>query len=139
MNRVFAPRRRLLLLAALCIALTFSSSLPAESQNKAAKEAAAVERVIRAAAQALSDYPRTLDVDSVLSFYAAGFVGSENGEETSLQDQRDLLTDLSDELAAGTHVVLSFRAESIRVRVVGQLAIATYDYAFKIGVAGEFA
>lgn len=139
MNRVLVPGRRAVLLASLCLVLFSRTALAADSSAKSAKEAAAVERVIRAAAQALSDYPKTLDADSVLSYYATGFVGIENGEETTLQDQRDLLADLSDQLASGTHVGLSFRTASIRVRVIGALAIATYDYTFRIGVAGQFA
>ena len=110
----------------------------ADAPAKSVKEAAAVERVIRNAAQALTDFPRTRDVHAVLSNYAAGFTGIDNGEETSLDDQRNLLSDLEDQLASGTRVVLSMRAGNIRVRISGQMAVATYDYSFRIGIAGEF-
>lgn len=123
--------------AAFCIVAGTQRLGAADSQGKLAKDAAAVERVIRGAAQALTDFPSTLDADAVLSNYAPGFTGIENGQETNLQDQRDLLADLREQLAAGSRVILSMRAANIRVRVSGTLAVATYDYAFRIGIAGE--
>ena len=137
MNRRVSTGVRSAGIAALCIVVGLPRLGAADSSGKAAKEAAAVERVIRNAAQALSDFPRTLDAEALLSNYATGFTGIENGQETSLQDQRNLLADLRDQLAAGTQIVVSFRAGNIRVRISEKMAVATYDYSFRMGIAGE--
>ena len=109
-------------LVALCLVAGAQRAGSAGAPEKSARDAAAVERVIRSAAQALSDFPRTLDAQSVLSNYATGFTGIENGEETSIEDQRDLLRDLRDQIATGTRIVLSLRTANIRVRISGQMA-----------------
>lgn len=101
----------------------------------ATREASSVQRTIEGAARAFSEFPKTRDVDAVLSFYARDFTGIENGEATTLGDQRDLLLDLRDQLATGAFVGLVLRTRNIRVRVEGEIAWATYDYLFRIAAA----
>jgi ketosteroid isomerase-like protein len=105
---------------------------------RGSKDAAAVESFIRAAARAFTEFPRTLDMEGILDRYAPDFRGIENGEETTLVDQRELLRDLREQLSSGVPVILSLEAKGIRVRVDGDMAIATYDYRFRIGITGEF-
>ncbi len=105
------------------------------SAEQTSRSAAAVARAISGSARALSDFPKTRNADSVLSFYAKDYTGIENGEESSLEDERQLLSDLEERIDQGVTVGISSRAQNIRVRVAGPIAWATYDYVFKIAVA----
>lgn len=107
---------------------------PTSDRARQEREATAVARTITASAQALSDFPRTRNTGSVLSFYSKDYVGVENGEESSLDDERQILTELRDRIERGVSIEISNSARNIRVRVVGSIAWATYDYLFRIAV-----
>jgi ketosteroid isomerase-like protein len=108
-----------------------------ETGRDSAEQAALVAKTIAGSARALNDFPRTRNVESVLAFYAKDYTGIENGEETSLNDQRQLLSDLAERIGRGESVGISSTARNVRVRVAGSMAWATYDYVFKIAVGEE--
>ena len=96
-----------------------------------------METAILASAKALSDFPSTRNVDAVLSFFAERFTGVDNGLETDIESQRELLLDLEDQIRMGVPVRISLRASAIRVHLAGPFAWATYDYGFRVGAGSE--
>jgi ketosteroid isomerase-like protein len=107
------------------------------SIDPAAREAAAVEKVILESAKALSRFPATQDVESVLGHYARDFTGIENGENSTFDTQRELLEELEDQIARGTSMKVSLEARNIEVHLGGGFAWATYDYHFRFRLTGE--
>jgi len=130
--------------AALCLAVGAASAAERGSapprdrkEEQAARDAAEVARTIAASAKALSDFPKTRNKESVLSFYTKSYTVVENGEESSLEDQRQLLADLQSRLEQGEEIGISSRTWNIQVRVSGKIAWATYDYEFTIALGEE--
>lgn len=105
------------------------------SAEHASRDIAAVRRTIEASARAFTEFTRTRSIESVLAFYAKDFTGIENGQDAGLDNQRELLEELRDQLSGGASVGLSFRATNVEVRVTGSIAWATYDYLFRIAAA----
>ena len=127
--------------AAFCLAVTAAraaepGTAPPRDRKKtlAARDAAEVAGVIAGSAKALNDFPRTRNKGAILSFYTKSYTVVENGEESSLEEASQLLSDLEDRLERGEEVGISSRARNIEVRVAGKIAWATYDYEFKIAL-----
>lgn len=138
--------RKILTLGLLTVALAVAlaartlakeTRVARDATSRLEHEAAAVANTISASAKALTDFPRTRNAAAVLSFYAKDYRGVENGEESSLDDERQILSDLRNRLESGTPVRIASSARNIRVQVVGEVAWATYDYVFKIAIGDE--
>ncbi len=107
------------------------------SSRRATRDAAAVEKAIQGLARALSAFPRTLDTDSVLDFYAPDFTGVDNGEDVSVRDEEDFLLDLADQVRQGNTVRVLCTASNVEVHVASTVAFATYDYLLRFGLGDE--
>ncbi len=105
-------------------------------EDQASRDAAEVAKAIAGSAKALSDFPRTRNRGAVLSFYAKTYTVVENGEESSLEGEKELLSELLDQMEEGQEVGISSMVRNIQVRVAGKIAWATYDYEFKIALRG---
>ena len=123
--------------AVVAVAAAPDRTLAKGRPQAAPRETAAVETLITDSAKALTAFPRTRSIESVMAFYAKDYTGIENGEEWTADDTRQLLSDLEERIDLGLRVGVSCKASNIKVRITEAVAWATYDYSLKIGADGE--
>src|SRR3990172_9922093 len=105
------------ILKACCVAAALSLAVAAartadrggprprdRKEELAARDAAEVAKAIAGSAKALSDFPRTRNRGAVLAFYAKTYTVVENGEESTLEGEKQLLSELEDRLEEGQDV-----------------------------------
>ncbi len=103
----------------------------------ASPEEDAIAKTIADSAKAMTDFPKTRDVRSVLRLYAKDYMGINNGESETLMEVEKVLTDLEEKINLGKPVGIVDRVSNVKVQVTGTLGWATYDEVMKIGAGGE--
>lgn len=98
-----------------------------------ASDEAAIEKIITGYAQALSDFPKTRDVQSILKFYPEDYAGITDGERETFAQMRKKFSDLREDMDRGTALSISYRVSDIRVHINGEFAWATYDFNANLG------
>ena len=95
-----------------------------------------VHKQITEMAQALSDMPKTGDIQSVLQFYAPDYAGIVDGE---WQTRDDLQQGYADILGhpKDIPVSLSYQVSNIQTHTINNLVWATYEYAVQTGIGDQ--
>lgn len=99
----------------------------------AIQEEAAIEKTINGLAKALTDFPGTRDVQSILRFYSEDYFGINDGTFETFDEIRKKFTDLREEVNHGTTLLISYKVSNIKIQVAGVMAWATYDFSAKLG------
>jgi ketosteroid isomerase-like protein len=97
----------------------------------------AVTRVITDQAIAMTDFPKSKDVRSLLKFFAQDYTSVENGMATNLKDAEKTLYEWKERINLGSPLGISIQLSDIKVQVSGKIAWATFDQEAKIGALGE--
>ncbi len=96
-----------------------------------------IRKVITDQARAMTDFPRSKDMQAVLKFYARDYAGIDNGRWQDLKDAEKFLADLEEQINLGNPVGISTRVSNIKVQISGAMAWATYDQEVKVGALGQ--
>ena len=101
------------------------------------EEEEAVEMAIKNAAMAASTFSETRDKQAVLKLYAKDYVGIQDGETETRESIEKWLSDYDAELSKGSTLRFINAMSTLRVRVPGATAWATYNYVFQAVRKGE--
>lgn len=97
----------------------------------------AIKKLINDYAKIESNFPRTLDIQSILNVYAPDSSRIEDGEVESIDDTKKDLADIEEMINLGNAIGISSRVSNIKVKALpGGHGWAIYDYSIKSGVAG---
>lgn len=107
------------------------------SKVGAGLEEDAIAKIITDVSKAMTDFPKTRDIKSILRFYAKDYTEISNGEPQTLSEMERLLTDLEDQINLGKPVGISDRVSNIKAQVSGTIGWATFDEVVKIGAGGQ--
>jgi ketosteroid isomerase-like protein len=107
------------------------------SAAQAASETDAVERTIRAAAQAAATFSETRDRQTVLDLYAEDYEGIQDGQSEDKAAIGKWLTEYEMELQRGSGLRFIGAVSNLRTSLSGSWAWATYDYLFQAVRSGE--
>ncbi len=103
----------------------------------ASQNEAAIEKTITDATKAMTDFPRTRDLEAVLQFYAQDYTGINDGEWETMEEMKKTFSDLEEKMNLGSPIGISYKVSNIIAHVTGTTGWATYDFSAKIGMAGE--
>lgn len=119
-------------------AIMFSSVLVVTANAYATPDHEAVIKLLEAQSKAESAFPRTLDVDGLLKYYAKDAVQITNGKSTTLGDTKKNLEFFEEMINLGKQLGVSSRRSNITaVTLSPNYVMATFDHTTKAAVAGE--
>ena len=97
----------------------------------------AIKKIITDQAKALTDLPRSRDVQAVLKYYASDYSSVEDGIGRGIKDAEKFLLDFLVTLEEQRNLGISNRVSNIKLQVSETMAWATFDQEFKVGEMGE--
>ena len=100
------------------------------------QEEALVEKTIVDLANAMTEFPKTKDPQSIRRFYAQDYTGITNGKLNSLEEEEQYLSNLVERINLGEPIGISSKVTNIKANVVGAVGWATYEYEYKLGRSG---
>lgn len=101
-----------------------------------AQEETLVEKTILDLANAMTEFPKTKDPQSIRRFYAQDYAGITNGKSISLKESEKYLSDLVERLNLGEPMGISSKVSNLKANVVGTVGWVTYEYEYKLGRSG---
>lgn len=107
------------------------------SQVWAGPDEGSMQKILNDVARAITDFPKTRDIRSILRFYADDFIGIDDGEWYNLKDMEKWLSDLQERMNKGGLVIMSNKVSNIDVHIVGTLGWVTYINQFKLVSGGQ--
>jgi ketosteroid isomerase-like protein len=122
MNRILARATVVLLLLA-----GLQSSFAQQRTVSAEREKAEIKKTLLAQGQAASDFPRTRDAQAYFRFYAPEYTQIEDGELTTLADEKKEFKNAMVIVNQGYKAELSLQYSNISVDLNGDTGWATYD------------
>lgn len=127
----FGMKKMIVLWAATCLLVL------AVSYVLAGAEEDSIQKIITDVAKAVTDFPKTRDIHSIVKYYSNDFVGIDDGAWYYLRDMERQLLDLNEGMSQGRPIGISNRVSNIDVHVNGTLGWATYINLFKLVSNGE--
>jgi hypothetical protein len=104
----------------------------------AGQEEAAIERLLKAHAGAVTEFPTTKELRSILRFFTTDYTGVTDGARKTLKDVEIDLLQWEAKIDEGERLGISYRVRNIKVQMLTDTsAWSTYDFALKIGTAGQ--
>ena len=97
----------------------------------------AIRKIITDQVKALTDFPKSRDVQAVLKYFASDYSSVEDGVGQDIKGAEKILLDLEEQINLGSPVGISGRVSNIKLQVFGTMAWATFDQEFKVGAMGE--
>ncbi len=97
----------------------------------------AIRKIITDQAKALTDFPRSRDVQAVLKYFASDYSSVEDGIGHDIKGTEKMLLELEEQINLGNPVGISSRVSNINLQVFGIMAWATFDHEVKVGAMGE--
>ena len=100
------------------------------------QEETLAEKTIVDLANAMTEFPKTKDPQSVRRFYTQDYTGITNGKSNSLKESEKYLSDLVERLNLGEPMGISSKVSNLKATVVGTVGWVTYEYEYKLGRGG---
>ena len=100
------------------------------------QEEALVEKTIVDLANAMTEFPKTKDPQSIKRFYTQDYAGITDGKSNSLKEEEQYLADLIERLNLGEPMGISSKVSNLKTAVVGSVGWVTYEYEYKLGRSG---
>ena len=101
-----------------------------------AQEEALVEKTIVDLANAMTEFPKTKDPQSIKRFYTQDYAGITDGKSNSLKEEEQYLADLIERLNLGEPMGISSKVSNLKTAVVGSVGWVKYEYEYKLGRSG---
>lgn len=96
-----------------------------------------IGKAITDRAKAVTNFPQSKDVQTILRFYTKDYIGITDGEAHSYANIEDEFSDMAEKINLGQQVGISNKVADIKPQVSGTVGWVIYDYSLKIGSGGE--
>lgn len=119
------------------VSLAFTLSLSACSKSESNDTTQAVENLLSKYSESISNYPKTLDIQSIFGIYDPAATIFLNGVEIDNNASKMEFEKLKEDINLGGQIGLSSKISNIKVQELSDnYVMALYDSEIKLGTAG---